>query len=390
MHVTASGDRVTKVAETPGEQTRLRLEERLLRAVAHPGVVAVAGSDWDTSPFGSLTLTRPSGPGLADVGDQPAEAVAGWAAALATTVADLHDLGCFHRAISAEHVSLEATGRPVLGGFDAAVAAGDGEEQRELARADTAALAALVASRLPDGVDRRLLGLLERARTGRRRRPTARDLATALVELVPGARIEPAAAGEQMVGSGAGPVGEAAGGAEPAPPRAPRPRKSGPARAFGVAAGLATVGAAAVLIAGPGPAGHGPPGARRTATRLPAAPGPGWLCPVGPTCLPGPVVAVAGPGGHFRLHAAPGEEPVVVVGRWACGPARPAVLDRRTGSVWVLPYWPAPGQRVSGRLVAVVDGATGVAGRPGGPGCDVLRAQLGDGTAVAVATGADR
>lgn len=385
MQVRVNADVIVKVAETAAEQARLRLEERLLRAVAHPGVAAVVASRPEDGPFGSLTLARPDGPALAEVAGQPAEVVAGWGAALATTVADLHDLGCFHGALDADHVAFDRSGKPVLGGFEAAVAAADPDDQRRLARADTAALAALIAGRLPGGVDRRLRRTLDRARTAGRRPPTARALAAALVDLVPGARLEPL-----DPGPGSAPPEAVAVDPDPAGPKRVLPVGSvlrGPAVRGGRSPDhRVTIGAAAALflvIAGWLGAGALTAGGPDRTVRRPAA---GRTPAADPTAEP----ALAGPGGRFRLETAAGVAPVVVTGRWGCGAARPAVLDRRSGYLWVLPYWPAPGAHVAARLVATVGGATGLVARPGGTGCDVLEATRPDGTGSVVAVGADR
>jgi hypothetical protein len=83
---------------------------------------------------------------------------------------------------------------------------------------------------------------------------------------------------------------------------------------------------------------------------------------------PRAAVAVA----PYVLQVAAGEEPLTVMGRWQCGPERPAVLDARSGSIWVFPAWPSRGSSVSGRFVARVPGAAGVGVAPSGPECDRL------------------
>jgi hypothetical protein len=65
--------------------------------------------------------------------------------AAATTVADLHDLGVAHTRLAAEHVLLDAAGRPQLCGFgDAVVATGGGPLPVSVRAVDVAALGSLL------------------------------------------------------------------------------------------------------------------------------------------------------------------------------------------------------------------------------------------------------
>ncbi|MDQ3574396.1 MAG: hypothetical protein M3404_05650, partial [Actinomycetota bacterium] len=82
-----------------------------VRAAHHPGLAEVADAT-DTS-----VGTGPAeGRSLADTGPLTAEEVAGVAAAVATTLADLHELGIAHGAIDATQVIVTGDGRPVLRG----------------------------------------------------------------------------------------------------------------------------------------------------------------------------------------------------------------------------------------------------------------------------------
>ena len=84
--------------------------------------------------------TRPVG----DTTTGPA-GIAGLVVALATTVADLHDLGVAHTRLTAEHVLLDHAGRPVLCGFgDAVVAADTGPLPVAVRAVDVAALGSLL------------------------------------------------------------------------------------------------------------------------------------------------------------------------------------------------------------------------------------------------------
>src|ERR687894_35198 len=98
----ASGRRVmAKVAGTAEEAARLEREARNLEAARHPGVVDLVGVEGHG--IGAILLTaHVDGPTLARVGRLPLEEGAGLLAALATTLADLHDLGLVHGAVRPE------------------------------------------------------------------------------------------------------------------------------------------------------------------------------------------------------------------------------------------------------------------------------------------------
>ncbi|MDQ4070553.1 MAG: hypothetical protein M3203_13940, partial [Actinomycetota bacterium] len=104
---------VAKVAGNAEEADRLQREASQLEAARHPGVVELVGVDGHG--VGAILLTaHVDGPTVAKVGRLPLEESAGLLAALATTLADLHDLGLVHGAVSPEHVLVGAGGRPVL------------------------------------------------------------------------------------------------------------------------------------------------------------------------------------------------------------------------------------------------------------------------------------
>jgi len=113
----AAGRRVAaKVAGNAEEAVRLEHEAELLEAARHPGVVELVGVDGHG--VGAILLTAHlEGPPLAQVGRLPLEESAGILAALASTLADLHDLGLVHGAVSPDHVIVSPGGRPVLCGF---------------------------------------------------------------------------------------------------------------------------------------------------------------------------------------------------------------------------------------------------------------------------------
>lgn len=189
------GLEVIKEAETPEEQERLAHEAAVLRRAAHPGVVDIVSH----SP-GTLRL-RHCGTPLARLGPLPADQAAAVVRALAETVAAVHGQGVAHTRIDAEHVLLGDRGRPQLCGFGGAV---DLTEETEAV--DVAALGRMLDELLDAATDLpwspthrgvRHAGLRKRALQGLRaasaaaqrddadQRPTARHLATALLDALP-------------------------------------------------------------------------------------------------------------------------------------------------------------------------------------------------------------
>ncbi len=114
MTTDATGRRVmAKVGASAEETARLEREADLLEAARHPGVVELVGVD-GTGVGSMLLTTHVEGPALAAVGPLPLEEAAGLLAALASTLADLHELGLVHGAVCPEHVIVGPGGRPVL------------------------------------------------------------------------------------------------------------------------------------------------------------------------------------------------------------------------------------------------------------------------------------
>lgn len=110
-------------------RARVAREIEVLEAARHPGVVEVVGVE--EGPDGPrLETTAGDGVPLARLAPLTTEEVAGTVAAVASTLADLHDLGLVHGALSAECILVRSDGRPVLFGFGhggrAGETAGDG------------------------------------------------------------------------------------------------------------------------------------------------------------------------------------------------------------------------------------------------------------------------
>ena len=177
---------MAKVAGTAEEAARLEREARNLEAARHPGVVELVGVDGHG--IGAVLLTaHVDGPTLASVGRLPLEEGAGLLAALATTLADLHDLDLVHGAVRPEHVIVGPGGRPVLCSLGYG-----GPAAGELSPADdVSALGALARFLAPDPPPGHVLARLadlpgnDDESTG----PSAREVAEMLQREVPAARL---------------------------------------------------------------------------------------------------------------------------------------------------------------------------------------------------------
>jgi hypothetical protein len=334
MHVEVGDEQVVKTASTEADRRQLASEAVALAGAAHPGVVRLLEVRDD-----ALILGRVQGGALSDRGPQPVEIVAGWGAALATTLGDLHDIGYAHGAIEAEHVLFDEAGRPVLCSFNRAVGPGapnwDG-----VAAADVSALAGLIAERLPAGAPKRLSRALSRAYRGSTvwgRRVDARWLARLLVQHVPGARLE-----------GATPALEERRAAKQA--RVRRGWGTLSRRRAGVITTGAVVIALSILIARPGAGtGRGRMAVYHSVQILTAA------------------------GQRYEISAPAGERLGEVEGPWRCGGATNLVLlDRGSGLVWLFDRWPTTGVRVPAQALVRVAGAVGVTVDPTGKPCGSL------------------
>ncbi|HEX6420973.1 MAG TPA: hypothetical protein VFZ77_20895 [Acidimicrobiales bacterium] len=220
MHVRVElgrdGPVVVKAAAGGGADRLRRERERLARA-SHPGVVALAGlpgaGDHDGGEHDgaqAVLCTVYAGESLSGWAG-PAAAVAGLGAAVASTLADLHEAGIVHGRLDESHVLVADDGRPRLCGMVGA----DGATPAD----DVAALGALLGTLLRR-VDERPRGGRGRrgaARTARRalgrvveqatdhvptRRPTARALGDAILAAVPGAMLPSTAAAGRDAATG--------------------------------------------------------------------------------------------------------------------------------------------------------------------------------------------
>ena len=343
---------------------RAQAEAEALTAARHPGVVELVDAA-----DGAVRTRVVEGRTLSEAGALAPEEVAGLAAALASTLADLHDLGVVHGGLDATHVILTADGRPVLCSLGRSGTPAD----------DVHALGSLVTSLLarppadPPAFRRwarrrRALGPMlappaaptlaalagEAGADDPARRPSARALAAAITERVPTARLPRPEADVRPLAPGHHPVLD----------------RTGLRRGALVCAPAVVVAVAVACwwaLSRParpgrpdGPAPAGPPIDARLAAQ--------------PVHLDGGVLSF---GGARYALGRPGD--VVALGRWGCEePPTPVLLRPSTGDVFLFDEWAGPGRDVPARPLGRVEHATGVRAVRARQGCDhleVLRAR---------------
>jgi len=216
---------VEKRASTVDDAKALIHEAEILAAARHPGVVETLGLEGDRR-MPVLVTTFVDGPSLDHVGALDLDEVAGVVASAAATLADLHDLGLVHGALTAGHVIIGPHGHTVLCGFgragrvgegaarqggtpdpdsrsgSATVGSGSPSDPSDDVRALGALIRALVADDGPDPDRTRrsqadaagptaqaLLQIAEAAFAADNDLVTARTMTSAVYESVPGARL---------------------------------------------------------------------------------------------------------------------------------------------------------------------------------------------------------
>jgi tRNA A-37 threonylcarbamoyl transferase component Bud32 len=383
---------VVKVAAGDAERRRLAHERSWLASAAHPGVVTVV--DGAATPD-RLVLRDVGGTDLAAVGRLTADELSGLAAAAATTLADLHDLGVAHGSICSSHLLIAGDGTPVWCSFGCAGPVG---ADREAARADVCALVTTLEACAEALGSQSLTQVLRRA--GRGRRPAdARQLAALLARATPSPCL-PAPGTVSAVPTDGRTRPEPASGAEtraaaPPEPHLPeaaprRPQPTGPGRRrmiTAAGAGLVTVAAVVIVAVTSAAGGTRAAGTRALATGTRATVAPRRVarrrsaarrfplpCPQADAwCAPLPVTGglFEADGRRWKLSA-PAD--VVVLGRWDCHTALPAALDPSTGQVWVFARWTRSAGPVTARAVGRVAGASSLRTVPTPDGCDRIAA----------------
>ena len=359
---------VVKRARSRDEPPNWRPKPPCLRSLAHPGVVRlvdVVGGD----PPCALRLRQIPGGDLSQLGAQPPEVVAGLGAAIATTVADLHDLGVQHGGVEASHVLLDGEGRPILSASVAPEADSSLPPGGLDRNPDVCALARLLLALLGSQASNRLDRTLRHAAASRGRgHGDARVLARQLTTCMPEARLP---GGPDLM------VETVSSGPGAAVPTRWRPDRFGPSPAWRrrvAAMVLAGSGVAAVAIYA---------ATSRSASVFERS----LACPTvdagcRPVRVPGGVLTISG--GRYAVAEA-GD--VVVLGRWQCGlPALPAVLRPQSGQLWAFAAWPKPGHGVTGQLVASqLRGATSLRVVAERSGCDRIEVERLGQPAITVA-----
>lgn len=403
-----------KYAEGTDGTEQLRREAELLGAASHPGVVEILGVDGDDARSELVTVGVPGTP-LDRIADMPAPELAALVAAVATTLADLHDRGQVHGAVTARHIIVRDDGFGILCGFGCGGRLGElppGATRVLAAHEDVAGLARIILQLAtgPDG--RRLRTIANRAMVAGSV-PTARQLALEL----------------QSAGSDTRPPRRAA-KVEPDFTRLPTPARPAPARVrrtTTLVAALAVLGSGAILaglrLAGTGVVGvkgraePAAPPAGATVTTAPMVGAPASKPtgqPAGSPLAPGNpaneartprhscqavhavlVADVDGDGCNDALEYRNGilegaglrwklgfDDDVVVAGDWSCSGARTlAVLRPATGEVVWFNGWAAPGQDLTAEPIDRVEGGQALrAADIDGDGCHELVVERTDGS----------
>ena len=413
----AGGAVVVRRATGADDAARLRQIGERLEAIGHPGVVQVRSSSGDDEAW-ELQLDYAGRP-LEQLATMPAEQVAGLAAAVAATLADLHGAGVVHGRLDASHVLVGPEGRPILCGIDAH------SDPPPAPHDDVAALGALMVTLLDpssagpdlepipdrrwrrrrswDGWVRRSLLLLadQACAEPATRRPTARRLAAAITEAVPdAAAVDP---------GGRGPARdqpfEPTDLPEPDPfatlrlaaePPADRARWSALAGAAAAVVVLALVGTGAARGFWPAQGAGGAP-----STAPPTTTQPTTTITQPTTTITQPTTAPSTTGTSMAARSPAVEVPVVgfgpreyrvgqagdrvAVGDWdGDGEPTPAVLRPSTGEVFVFTSWPDGSPITVRPTTSVPDGVELVAEPAGARDSLVVRRVDGSRTIVEV------
>jgi hypothetical protein len=441
----AEGPIAVKTATGAEDVARLRLEAERLQRAAHPGLVAAvaptllgvdearadhgaeAGTDDGVDAGASVEIrTRFAGDPLTHWSGSVG-AVAGFGAAVASTLADLHDIGLVHGRLDATHILVGDDGRPRLCGLSHPGGAAPHDDvaalglvlREVLERATPEPRSWPWRGRSSAAHRRALEQVLARASDPvPSRRPKARLLASSILSAVPGAELPPNERSfrgpepayvppdeelldlvfthelndderwAQAFGSDAP---DPDGAAAPEPP----PGHGGGGSRARVAAGsgavvVAAIAAGVVFVGGWGSRGSAaPPDAVRASPPANQAECPVAAAPAADVDGDGCPEALVVEGGSVSAGPArwtlgqPGD--VIAIGDWECdGRAAPALLRPATGDVFVFPRWAAEGEPVTVEARDRLPGAVAIRAEPAVDGCDDLVVDLGSGATKTV------
>ena len=364
MSVVTSEAETVKVAVTPLERDRLAHEARVLAAFGHRGLVRLIAYDADA---GRLVTETVAGASLAATVDAAggqastlgAAEIGRVAAVVAATLADLHEWGCVHGAVTAEHILLAPAG-PVLCSLSAS-----GPTDRRDPNDDVKALGRVVLRVLAGGDDpaTALRAALARSARTPRRRPSD-PVADAIRAVAQRAISEPAPTARELAAEFARVEG-AAGGPRLAIESGRRHRRSGRlARHAGLVGVVVAVCSAAIAWSyrHPTAAAPGEPlgpiaAAPTTTTAQPAR----LVWPTTSTSLAYTEGVLVLDGARFAVGDV-GD--LVAMGDWDCdGLATLVVYRPRSGEVIAFDTWPradVTDAAVAGRVVGRVSGATAI------------------------------
>ena len=388
-----------KLARDPEEAERLDREAAALTAFRHPGLVRlvghVPGSELITARVGERDAARSP---AADLGQALART-----AALAALVADLHDRGLVHGAISADHVLLTPDGRPVLCSLHLAGPPGEpfpdptpdpafpaGAPRRPacdvygVGTVLAHELAAVHTRSLTDRRTRRAADRLVRSATHAEpsRRPGAGAFAAALVRLA-GAETATPPNGRRGRTVVQRPTARRPAARRPTERRQRRPTALAPV----LAAVLATLGAVVVVARGESgvPSSAAEPAPLPATTTTGSFPDPRPPTPVPTPTMPpdlpsadrpapaeptGPPPELEHEGARYRVGEA-GDR--AATGDWDCdGVPTVALLRPSTGAVFVFPAWADAGSALDTPERTRLPGATDLRAAPRLDGCDDL------------------
>ena len=348
---------IVKRPAEPDEAARLDREAVLLAEARHAGVVALLDSGRDErgpwlrlEDVGDVTLERL-------LTSESAEGLLALLSTVATTIADLHDIGVVHGAIDPSHVLVDHDGRPLLCGFSHGGHRGD-TDARPVARLDTrldvAALGHLIDLLLGDDLSPELSDCLDRTNDLHARgMPSARDLSDVLCRA---AHRRPKWPGNS--------------------PRVLKPRPRDPAGRThrrppqAAIAALATGGLLVLGLVVASVAFRSSRPTRRSVLAQASLPGVPYAYQGGVLSLSGQRFAVGATGDQLT------------VGHWSCATLEVALL-RPDGDIYLFDHLARKGLDQEGRLIARAPGATWLRTQPAArPGCDLLAVGNAKGSAV--------